>query len=105
MNAPHAPLVVIGAVSAEGSSEASNLMRETAKAWRHFLEGNGLGTERDVVFTWMDADRWASWMKSMYSVRTVDLPAVIIADHQVRNLFYFYKINRKDWIVLLILFC
>lgn len=83
MNAPHAPLVVIAAVNAEGESAAAELLKETAKAWRHYTENNGM-PERDVVFTWMDAEKWASWMKSMYGIKSADLPAVVVTDHQVR---------------------
>lgn len=53
---------------------------------------------REVIFTWMDMDKWGDWMKSMYGIRmaydgsgTLDDVPVIISDHKVRppySLFY-----------------
>ena len=38
---------------------------------------------KDVIFTWMDAAKWGTWMKSMYGIKVSELPAVVVADHQV----------------------
>jgi len=53
---------------------------------------------RDVVFTWMDVERWASWLKNMYGVKISEEPAVIIADHS--RLKYYDKDKSAQTIQL-----
>jgi thioredoxin domain-containing protein 5 len=92
MNAPHAPLVVIAAVGADTRDAVATRMREIALKWRVRTGGTALVSGRAVVFTWMDADKWEKWMKSMYGLRRggrgsdVEDVGVIIADHKVRRL-------------------
>ncbi|KAJ6595666.1 protein disulfide isomerase [Mycena vulgaris] len=69
MNAPHAPLVVIAAVGTDTRETVEARFRDIALKWRVHTGGTGLVAGRAVVFTWMDADKWASWMKSMYGLR------------------------------------
>jgi len=78
MNAPHKPLVVIAAVKASMKEKVAEKMKEIGKKWRVRKLNKG---SRDVVFTWMDVDKWASWLKNMYGVKVAEEPAVIIADH------------------------
>lgn len=83
MNAQHKPLVVIVPVDKGTKDRVSEKVREIAKKWRVKKGGKG---GRDIVFTWMDAGKWGSWLKSMYGLKTsgdTDEPAVIIADHGV----------------------
>lgn len=75
MNAPHSPLVVLVAVPKDASGYAAQV-REIAKQWKERADG-----KRPVVFAWMDQDRWASWLKSMYGV--TEAPAVVIVEHKV----------------------
>lgn len=78
MNAQHKPLVVIVAAAASELESVAQNVQEIATHWKDSkAEGN-------VVFTWMDAERWASWLKNMYGVKQDALPRVIIADHSVR---------------------
>jgi hypothetical protein len=87
MNPKHisAPLVVIAAVSEKNRQNAIQALKSIGKQWR---EGEKVG-QREVVFAWMDGERWSKWLKSMYGVvdtGTADTPTVIIADHAVRIL-------------------
>jgi len=94
MNAPHKPLVVIAAVNENGKEKVAEKMKEIGKKWR-VRKGKG---SRDVVFTWMDADKWASWLKNMYGVKVTEEPAVIIADHS--RLSYYDKDKSEQTIKL-----
>jgi thioredoxin domain-containing protein 5 len=96
MNAPQAPLVVIGASQADKSDKIRDQFHELAKKWRWRTEGSGMVNGREVVFTWMDMNDWGKWMKSMYGIQSnkdyhdhdhdhedLDDVKVIIADHSV----------------------
>ncbi|KAG2357198.1 thioredoxin-like protein [Suillus spraguei] len=78
MNAPHNPLVVIAATPNDVQNDVSSKLNDIAKKWR--LRKSYVG-KQDVVFTWMNADQWGSWMKSMYGVKVNDQPKVVVADH------------------------
>lgn len=78
MHAPHNPLVVITATPNDIQNDVSSKLNDIAKKWR--LRKNHVGRQ-DVIFTWMDADQWGSWMKSMYGVKVKDQPKVVVADH------------------------
>jgi thioredoxin domain-containing protein 5 len=83
MNAPHAPLIALVAVpkaSAPGHAGAVEQVREFGRQWRAQAAKY---PNRQVTFTWMDADRWGSWMKSQYGIKAAALPAVVLVDHQV----------------------
>ena len=87
MNPKHisAPLVVIVAVSEKNRQDVIPALRSIEKQWR---EGEKVG-QREVVFTWMDRERWSKWLKSMYGVvdtGTAETPSIIVADHAVRTL-------------------
>jgi hypothetical protein len=85
MNAENNPLVVLVSVAASGieHDRIVETVRKLATQWRgtgvaQYVPAHGA---RQVVFTWMDHERWASWLKSMYSIKG---PAqVVIADHSV----------------------
>lgn len=81
MNAAHKPLVVIVPFEKSTETKIAERVSEVGKKWR--LRKASKESSRDVVFTWMDADKWASWMKSMYGIKASEEPAVIIADHTV----------------------
>ena len=87
MNAPHAPLVVVLAHSPAGAApkDAEELSRKAAVMWRGRVKEREALARREVVFTWMDAERWASWVKSMYGIKGGDVPSVVITDHRVRE--------------------
>ena len=76
MFAPHKPLVVIIAAPQAKLSGAADRVRNVAQVWK---DRRGLDA---VVFTWMDSDKWASWLKSMYGITAPG--QVVIADHSVR---------------------
>lgn len=102
-------LVVIVAIDTE-SRDADRLAADTATLNEMAKTWNASGRKidgRPVVFVWMDGVQWQKWLKSMYGVKQVHLsyflsipranqvtlfqtsmPAVIIADHDVSELFY-----------------
>lgn len=92
MNAPHKPLVVIAAVNDNGKEKVAEKMKEIGKKWRVWKDKGS----RDVIFTWMDTDKWASWLKSMYGVKVTEEPTVIIADHSVRVPGFLVPIMSTD---------
>jgi len=49
--------------------------------------------KRDVVFTWMDADKWASWLKNMYGIKGKEGPVIVIADH---SSYLYYDKDQQD---------
>ncbi|KAG5719962.1 Thioredoxin domain-containing protein 5, partial [Termitomyces sp. T112] len=65
----------------------------TGRKWRLRTKGSGLASGREVVWTWMDAEKWKNWMKSMYGIVVkeedddLDDVPVVVADHQ-RLVYY-----------------
>ena len=85
MNAEGKPLVVLVSVAASGTEHdrAVETVRKLATQWRgtgaaQYAPAHGA---RQVVFTWMDQERWASWLKSMYGIKGP--MQVVITDHSV----------------------
>ncbi|KAJ7485532.1 protein disulfide isomerase [Mycena latifolia] len=97
MNAAHAPLVVIAAVGSDTRDKVAERFRDIALKWRAHTGGTGIFGGRAVIFTWMDAEKWESWMKSMYGLRRsgrdVEDVRVIIADHQALK---YYNTDQSD---------
>jgi len=88
MNPKHvsAPLVVIAAMSERNRQNVISATKLIGKQWR---EGEKAG-QREVVFTWMDGERWSNWLKSMYGIvdaGKAETPSVVITDHA--NLVYY----------------
>jgi thioredoxin domain-containing protein 5 len=108
MNAPQQPLVVIAAVTQGHKNKVEERFKDVAKKWRIRTSGTGLAHGREVVFAWMDMDKWADWMKSMYGITktstgsgTLDDVPVIISDHKVCHsyfLFIFYQ--QGDYVAI-----
>lgn len=91
MNAPHKPLVVLGAVTKDNKEKVKEKFEEIGSKWRVRTHGTGRvnGTGREVIFAWMDVERWKDWMKSMYGITAkssdeLEDVDIVIADHQVR---------------------
>jgi len=91
MNAPSRPLVVLTGVTSYNKDKVQSKFEEMAKKWRQKTNGSGVVTgskgDRQVVFAWMDLERWKDWMKGMYGItkgsQEVDDLPVVIADHKV----------------------
>lgn len=85
MHAPHHPLVVLAAVPADAQDDVPARLREIGARWR---AREGYAGARGVVFAWMDAERWAVWLKSLYGIKAEAgaEPTIVIADHDVRLL-------------------
>ena len=85
MSAESKPLVVLVSVAASGIEHDGivETVRKLAAQWR----GTGAAqyapayAARQVVFTWMDQERWASWLKSMYGINGPT--QIVITDHSV----------------------
>ena len=77
MFAAHKPLVVITAAPETKLSGASDRVRTVAAQWK------GRQGSDDVVFTWMNSDKWAKWLKSMYGITADDQAHVVITNHSV----------------------
>ncbi|KAI0751693.1 thioredoxin-domain-containing protein [Daedaleopsis nitida] len=75
MNAPHKPLVVITAAAAKDKEQVARDVTALARQWRDARE------HAPVVFTWMDADKWGTWLKSMYGIKADAGPRAIVANH------------------------
>lgn len=85
MNAPSKPLVVLASVPSDGFEREQLItkIKEIGAQWRRRGDSEKMVAERDVVFAWMDGQKWAKWMKSMYGVKEVG--GVVVADHGVRH--------------------
>jgi hypothetical protein len=85
MNGEGKSLVVLVSVTPSGveRDRIIETVRRLAAQWRQgraaqYLPTHGL---RQVVFTWMDQERWSGWLKNMYGIKG---PArVVIVDHSV----------------------
>ncbi|KAJ7593435.1 protein disulfide isomerase [Mycena floridula] len=87
MNAPHKPLVVLAAVTKDSKASVQDWFTDVSKKWRVHTKGTAKSAGREVIFAWMDVERWQDWMKSMYGMSVKsgsDLAdvEVVIADHQ-----------------------
>lgn len=74
MNAPHKPIVLIAASPEGNIAETKKSVEDIARKWR----ANKGAT--NVVFTWMNSDKWVKWLKSMYGIAGT---GVVVADHSV----------------------
>ncbi|KAI0773638.1 thioredoxin-like protein [Fomes fomentarius] len=81
MNAPHHPLVVIVGTSETDKADTAKTVTGLARQWRDAKE------QASVVFTWMDADKWGSWLKSMYGLKAGSFPKAVVANHS-RLVYY-----------------
>lgn len=89
------PLVGLAVLSrrglgADGLERAKDQVDKMAKAWvvqRREARRNGGAEEqeRDVLWAWVDGDKWAGWARSIYDVKmgAKDGPKVVVADPKV----------------------
>jgi Thioredoxin-like domain len=85
MKAENKPLVVLVSVATSGieHDQIVETVHRLAAQWRRTGATQYSPTQgaRQVVFVWMDQDRWSSWLKGMYGIKG---PAqVVIVDHSV----------------------
>jgi len=88
MNAPQEPLVLIAAVTEKVRDQAMVALKTLATEWKLKTGGSGELNGKQVIFTYMDAEKWEKWLKSMYGIKKHhddDLAdvKVVIADHKV----------------------
>ena len=77
--------MVIAAVTTETKDKVAEKVRDIGKTWNSRGDRHENGNSREVIFTWMDAEKWASWLKSMYGIKAEpgSDPVIIVADHAV----------------------
>ena len=85
MKAESKPLVVLVSVATSGieRDQIVEMVHSLAAKWRTTgaTQYTPVHGARQVVFVWMDQERWASWLKSMYGVKGPT--QVVIVDHSV----------------------
>ena len=92
MNAKHNPLVVIASSNANMKSKIEARVRDISKKWRARTGGSGEVGNREIIFAWMDTQRWKDWMKSMYGIEMdeneedIEDAKVAVTDHKVNFL-------------------
>lgn len=74
-------LTVIAAINSQ-DVESVEQLQKIAKSW--FQQNKSL--DGKVAFTWMDRQKWDSWLKSTYGIKSGSGVAVILADHSVSSL-------------------
>lgn len=89
--------MVIAAVNKGNRVKVEEKMKAAGKKWKL---RNGVSNHggRDVVFTWMDGDKWSKWLGSMYSLKTGsgdDNTPVVIADHSVGPYIVFIIVTKR----------
>jgi len=82
MRSNAADLVVLTAVGRSDGASAEMILAEASKAW------NQRGHGPTVLFVWMDFERWESWLRDMYGVKSI--PSVILADHKVSQAIFLW---------------
>lgn len=92
MNAPQEPLVLIAAVTEKVRDQAMVALKTLANEWKLKTGGSGELNGKQLIFTYMDAEKWEKWLKSMYGIKKHhddDLAdvKVVIADH--KKLIYY----------------
>ncbi len=86
-SAPYVGLVVLSrAKMGSRFEEYRDQVKTAANAWgekRRGMTESEKGAERDLVWAWVDGDKWAQWIKTMYEVNASEEPLLIIADAKV----------------------
>jgi len=85
------PLVVIMATKPESKTEAIRLLSAGEEHWRKEDKEKSAPT-RDVLWTYMEGDKWGSWLKSMYGIKSSKMPTFVVADHS--NLIFYDKYSN-----------
>ncbi|KAF8590271.1 thioredoxin-like protein [Ramaria rubella] len=87
-------LVVLGAIDLNNLAHI-DIFKQTAQTWHR---GEGAKGDGQIMFAWMDKEKWASWLKSVYGVTKGPEPAVVIVDHG--HLLYYDLFPTGDHISL-----
>lgn len=101
MNAESRPLVVLVPVTTSGieRDQIVGVVRRLAAQWRKTgaIQYTPAQAARQVVFVWMDQERWASWLKSMYGIKGPT--QVVIVDHSVSCPHNLHSLN---WLICVV---
>ncbi|OUM69148.1 hypothetical protein PIROE2DRAFT_3044, partial [Piromyces sp. E2] len=66
-------LVVIGFINSNTVNTWTPKFREVARKWR----ASELADTHNVVFTWIDSDKWSKYISKVYHLEPTDLPRII----------------------------
>ncbi|KIJ32313.1 hypothetical protein M422DRAFT_52890 [Sphaerobolus stellatus SS14] len=69
-------LVVLTAVPPHDRDTLSQIKIVATRWHREHSHSN-----KEVVFAWMDSEKWDSWLKSVYGIKKKDGPSVVVVDH------------------------
>ncbi|KAL8277874.1 hypothetical protein RQP46_009693 [Phenoliferia psychrophenolica] len=79
--APLVGLVVLSPKKLGAGLETAVLdVQKLGKGWESRLKKDAQKDERPVIWAWVDGDKWASWAKSLYGVKAMQDPVIVIAD-------------------------
>ncbi|ORY25681.1 hypothetical protein LY90DRAFT_706246 [Neocallimastix californiae] len=67
-------LVVIGFINGESIQSWTSKFKEAAKKWR----SSSLSDKHNVIFTWIDGNKWTKYISKVYHLEPTDLPRIII---------------------------
>ncbi|KAM0751141.1 thioredoxin-like protein [Meredithblackwellia eburnea MCA 4105] len=79
------PLVGLAVLSPKalglgGMQTAKTDLRKLADSWMETVRKDRLDGEREVIWAWVDGDRWGGWVKSLYGVKVGSEPVIVVAD-------------------------
>ena len=72
-------LVVIGFINGESIQSWTSKFKEAAKKWR----SSSLSDKHNVIFTWIDGNKWTKYISKVYHLEPNDLPRIIITKPNV----------------------
>ncbi|GAA6057492.1 hypothetical protein JCM3770_000583 [Rhodotorula araucariae] len=86
------PLVGLAVLSRKGLGDeafesAKGAVGVLARGWAERRRTGAAGEARDVLWAWVDGDKWAGWVRSMYDVKMGgrDAPALVLVDPKALN--------------------
>jgi len=83
-------LVVIGFINGNTIQNWTPKFLEAARKWRN----SPLSDKHNVVFTWIDGNKWTKYISKVYHLEPNDLPRIIFTKPETEQ-FYDYSKNGK----------
>lgn len=75
-NTPLVALAILSPTLLDSIESTKGRLEELAKGW-HTRQSERVGS-RDVLWAWVDGDRWGKWAKGMYQVQEGKSPVVLV---------------------------
>jgi len=76
-------LVVIGFINGESIQSWTSKFKEAAKKWR----SSSLSDKHNVIFTWIDGNKWTKYISKVYHLKPTDLPRIIFTKPDTEQYF------------------